>query len=43
MICFGDWSQKDLVDNADIVQALSEKGKHKREVIEIDDDEEEII
>lgn len=41
MICFGDWSRKDLVDNHDIVEALSGKGKRKREVIELDDDENE--
>ena len=43
MICFGDWSRKDLVDNANIVQALSGKGKRKQEVIEIDDDDDDEI
>ena len=36
---FGDWSQKDLIDNYNIAEALSGKGKHKLEVVGIDDDE----
>ena len=36
---FGDWSQKDLIDNYNIAEALSGKGKHKWEVVEIDNDD----
>ena len=41
MICFSDWSRKNLVDNHDIVDALSGKEKHKRKVIEFNDDDDD--
>ena len=41
LLCLGDWSRKNLVDNEIIVKALDPKNKRKREVIELLSDEED--
>jgi hypothetical protein len=42
MLCFGDWSRKDLVIMADIVAAIREKrGKRKR--LDKETDNEEVV
>jgi hypothetical protein len=42
LICFGDWSRKDMINISDIVEAIQLRSrKHKRmlsEAISIDDD-----
>ena len=41
LLCFGDWSQKNLVDNEVIVKALDLKNNSQREVIELSDEEDD--
>jgi hypothetical protein len=44
MLCFGDWSRKDLVVMADVVAAIREKrGKRKRLDKDTDDDDEVVL
>ena len=39
LLCFGAWSHKNLIDNAELVEAFGAKNKWKREVIEVDSNE----
>ena len=39
LLCFGAWIHKNLVDNAELVEAFGAKNKRKQEVIEVDSNE----